>query len=243
MNKIDKMWNDIESTNDNIPAINIDSYPHLVKQYFQHSINNPVRKIKAVRLFMNGQIKLNKWLDFSAEQIIEIDHGYLWQANVSMRCVFISGYDLLYNNTAKMRWNLYGFLPIINVSDLDLRKSAIGRYAIETLWIPTHFLNNISWRVNNNIVKANYNALNEDIELNFKIDNDGRMKEVFMNRWGNIESKKYRKIPFGAYIEDEKCFDGLTIPSKLRAGWFFGTSDFEDKGEFFRVEITRAEYK
>jgi len=32
-------------------------------------------------------------------------------------------------------------------------------------------------------------------------------------------------------------FDGVTIPSAGRAGWFYGT-DRWDEGEFFRAEIT-----
>jgi len=211
--------------------------------HLNHSIEDQQKKVRAVLLSMNGEIKLGKWCKFSAKQIIEIDHGYLWQANVFMGHFFINGYDLLRDSNAKMRWNLLGLLPVINVSGIDLRRSAIGRYAIETIWIPSYFLSNVKWNVDKNIVKAHFNALNEEIELNLKIDHDGKMKEISMNRWGKIDSKNYQNIPFGAYIEEERCFEGYTIPSRLKAGWFFGTSDYEQKGEFFHVEITKAEYK
>jgi hypothetical protein len=36
---------------------------------------------------------------------------------------------------------------------------------------------------------------------------------------------------------------GFTIPTRLRIGWYFGTSLFEADGEFFRVTVDRAAYK
>jgi len=41
----------------------------------------------------------------------------------------------------------------------------------------------------------------------------------------------------------ERAFDGYTIPTRLRIGWYFGSERFESEGEFFRVTIDRATYR
>jgi hypothetical protein len=43
--------------------------------------------------------------------------------------------------------------------------------------------------------------------------------------------------PFGGEITGYATFDGLTIPSAGRVGWFFGT-DRWPASEFFRYQIT-----
>jgi hypothetical protein len=48
-------------------------------------------------------------------------------------------------------------------------------------------------------------------------------------------------MPFGGTMESEKTFGGYTIPTRIRVGWNFGNEKFE-KGEFFRAEITNAEF-
>jgi len=37
-----------------------------------------------------------------------------------------------------------------------------------------------------------------------------------------------------------RSFGGYTLPTRLRAGWHFGTERFESEGEFFRVTIDDA---
>ena len=36
---------------------------------------------------------------------------------------------------------------------------------------------------------------------------------------------------------------GITLPSRMRLGWFFGTSRFESEGELFRVTIDDAVFR
>lgn len=243
MKKIEKIWNSIKPLSSIDNVVDVNSYPQKVKQYIQHCIKTENKNIHAVRISMNGQIKMNKWYDFTAEQIIVINQEFLWQARVSMGLIPIIGYDQLQVQDAQMKWKLFGIIPIINAKGMDLYKSAIGRYAIELLWIPTFFQKGIKWNIEEDAIKANFNAFNENITLCIKTNNSGKMEEISLNRWGNIDSDKYKYIPFGAYIEEEQTFDGCTIPSRLRAGWFFGSSKFDTEGEFFRVTINNVKYK
>jgi hypothetical protein len=50
-------------------------------------------------------------------------------------------------------------------------------------------------------------------------------------------------VDFGSIVEEEATFDGITIPSKLRIGWFFGTPRVEEEGALFRVTVDRVEFR
>ncbi len=43
-------------------------------------------------------------------------------------------------------------------------------------------------------------------------------------------------------MEAEHAFDGATIASRVRAGWWWGT-DRQDEGEFLRATITDAGFR
>jgi len=44
-------------------------------------------------------------------------------------------------------------------------------------------------------------------------------------------------------VTRERSFGGYTLPTRLRAGWHFGTERFESEGEFFRVTIDDAVFR
>ena len=74
------------------------------------------------------------------------------------------------------------------------------------------------------------------------MSDDGTLLEVRVSRWGNPDSAPFARHPFGVPVEAESAFSGVTIPSRFRAGWWWGTSQ-QDAGEFFRAEITQAIFR
>ena len=65
-------------------------------------------------------------------------------------------------------------------------------------------------------------------------------------RWGDPDKHGFRYEEFGGLIGEERTFHGVTVPSKLRLGWFMsdvdeprepGPSRFTTAGEFIRIEI------
>jgi hypothetical protein len=67
------------------------------------------------------------------------------------------------------------------------------------------------------------------------IDAVGAVRWYRAERWRN---GKAGYLPFGADVQDERTFDGLTIPGVLEAGWGHGTGEFSP---FFRCEVTALE--
>jgi hypothetical protein len=62
-----------------------------------------------------------------------------------------------------------------------------------------------------------------------------------MQRWAKPDGEPWGKYPCGGTVEDEADFGGIKIPTRMRAGYFFGTDRWEE-GEFFRATITHAKF-
>lgn len=64
------------------------------------------------------------------------------------------------------------------------------------------------------------------------------MRSFTFDRWGDPDSTgTWAWHPFGGEVTGWRTFDGVTIPSAGRVGWFFGT-DRWPSSEFFRYQIT-----
>ena len=72
-------------------------------------------------------------------------------------------------------------------------------------------------------------------EVRIGIDGGGAVRSVSALRWGNAGQDAFGYIPFGGHIHAERTFGGLTVPSRLSVGWWFGTPRDEP---FFEAEIT-----
>lgn len=68
-------------------------------------------------------------------------------------------------------------------------------------------------------------------------------KQVQFWRWGNPEGKEFREEVFGVQFVESRQFGAYRIPSRIRAGWYFGTPKFETEGEFFRATVEGVEWK
>jgi hypothetical protein len=80
-------------------------------------------------------------------------------------------------------------------------------------------------------------------QVTLQVETDGRLRTVTIARWGNPDERTWGEHAFGGECFEEKTFNGITIPTKLRVGWYFGTSRFETEGEFFRVTVDSAEFR
>ncbi len=69
--------------------------PEAGRRYLRHAIAPGTVLATAVRLRMHGEIKLKRWLPFTAEQVISWTRGMIWRARVSLHGLPISGFDRL----------------------------------------------------------------------------------------------------------------------------------------------------
>jgi hypothetical protein len=194
---------------------------------------------------MHGEIKLRRWLPFKAEEVIVLNRGFIWRATVRMFGLPIRGSDRLVDGEGSMRWKLFGIIPVMTASGPDITRSAAGRVAAGTVWLPSVLCSDeVSWTSSDpSQLHAKFAVNGELMELELVIDDRGRLKTITLPRWGNPERAEFHHVNFGAFVEEENSFNGYTIPTRLRAGWHFGTDRFESEGEFFRVTIDEAKYR
>jgi hypothetical protein len=98
---------------------------------------------------------------------------------------------------------------------------------------------NVVWTEDDHSITAIAPGLSP-ITLN--VGENGAVKSVSMMRWDNPDGGDFASVSFGGFVDEEATWDGYTIPSRLRMGWHFGSDRFDD-GEFFRAQITRAEFR
>lgn len=194
---------------------------------------------------MHGEIKLQRWLPFRAEQVMSWQQGMIWQATVWMNGLPIRGCDRWLNGEGRMQWKLLGLLPLVNASGSDVTRSTIGRVQAESVWLPSALCDpKVSWTATDNTHGcAHFTVQDQAANLMLSIDESGRLQSFQMLRWGQPEGEDFSLANFGGIVEEERTFEGYTIPTVLRVGWYFGSERFEPAGEFFRVQIDAATYR
>ncbi|PYU63894.1 MAG: hypothetical protein DMG49_27585 [Acidobacteria bacterium] len=242
---LDELWKSAPLTDRVFSSRQLSGLPEAARRYVEHAIVEGTPLASAVRLRMHGEIKLKRWCPFSAEQVISWKRGMIWNAVVRMHAMPIRGGDSFVDGHGAMRWKLFGIVPIINASGLDLDRSAAGRVNIESVWLPSVLCGDeVSWTESGtSSPHARFNAHSETAEIDFLVDEIGRLKSVSMPRWGNPNGSEFRCTNFGGFVEQERRFGGYTIPTRMRVGWYFGSERFESEGEFYRVMIDDAAYR
>jgi hypothetical protein len=255
---LDALW---ESATPTKLVFNLDKLAHLpaaAKRYLEHAIAPGTKLASVVRLKMHGEIKLKKWIPFTAEQVICWEHGLIWSATAWMNGFLpIVGSDRVIDGIGAMQWKILGLFPVMTASGADITRSSIGRLQAESLWLPSVFCGDgVSWastessELDSNL-HSSFVVQGERAELDFTIDRSGHLKTTKLPRWGNPDGAEFRYVDFGGILEEEGTFCGYTIPTRLRIGWYFGSvgvaspleKRFESEGEFFRATIDDAIYR
>jgi hypothetical protein len=219
--------------------------PEAARRYLDHTIAPGTAIASAVRLKMHGEIKLNTWSPFTAEQVVCWERGFIWSATAWMNRLPIVGSDRMIDGVGAMQWKLLGLFPVMTGTGADITRSTAGRFHAELMLLPSAFcLGDVIWSSTEaSHLHASFMAQGEQAELDLTIDQTGQLKAAKLPRWGNPDGAEHRYVDFGAIVEAEGTFCGYTIPTQLRVGWYFGTERFESEGEFFRATIDEAIYR
>ncbi|MEC4894868.1 MAG: DUF6544 family protein [Oscillatoria sp. PMC 1051.18] len=241
---LNALWESAKFNQDTFHAKQLSQLPQAAQSYLEHAIAPGTKLASAVRLKMHGEIKLRGWLPFTAEQVISRSRGTIWSATVSMNGLPIRGSDRIVDGVGAMQWKLWGLIPVMQASGLEIAKSTFGRFQAELVWLPSIFCGNeVSWTTNSSQLQVSFPALDDRGELSLTTENTGRLNSVELRRWGNPDNTEFRYLNFGGIVEQEGNFGGYTIPTRLRVGWYMNSDRFESEGEFFRVTVDDAIYR
>jgi hypothetical protein len=217
----------------------LDGLPGPVRRYLGGAIAPGTPLAASARFRMHGSIKLGKrWVRFHAREIEAPHHGFVWAARAGG---VIVGSDRYMEGHGAMNWKVLGLIPVVLAEGPDVSRRAAGRAAAEAVWVPTALLPRfgVTWTVtDSHHIMANYRLDEADIEVQYALDDDARVRSVLFERWGDPEDTgTWGLHPFGFEATAYSTFDGVTVPSAGRAGWFYETDGWNE-GEFFRSEIT-----
>lgn len=242
---LDGLWSSAPPATRTFDPGELAHLPEPARRYLTHAIAPGTPLASALRLRMHGEINLKGWLPFSAEQVIHWRHGMIWKATVRMHGLPVTGFDRFLDGEGAMRWRLLGIVPVMTASGPDISRSAAGRVEAEAIWLPSVLYGeDVAWTAADpSHPHARVTLRGETNEIEFTVDESGRLRSIKMPRWGNPEGGEFHSADFGGIVEEERTFGGYTIPSKLRIGWYFGSDRFETDGEFFRCAIDEAEYR
>jgi hypothetical protein len=241
---LDALFNTAPIADRTFDPADLDHLPPTAQRYLAHAIAPQTPLASAVRLRMHGAIKIKRWHPFNAEQVIVRDRGMVWRAKVKMAGTTVRGFDCFLDGAGAMQWKLFGVFPLVCATGPDITRSTAGRFAAETVWLPSLLCSErVSWTSGDSDtahVHFAVDAHDEDLSLTLS---GGAVQSVALPRWGNPEGGEFREVEFGAAVDQEGTFGGYTIPVRLRVGWYFGTERFEDEGKFFQATIDEAVYR
>lgn len=228
-----------------VPAVftdaELDGLPAPVRRHLRAAIAPGTPLAASARLRMHGHIKVGRWLPFHAQQLLSPHQGFQWTARAAG---IITGYDRYARGQGQLRWKLLGLLPLIHAEGPDVTRSAADRLAGEAVWVPTALLPRfgVDWAVaDDRHLTVRYRIDAVQVEVHYVLDADGRLTSLAFERWGDPDGTgSWGLHPFGGQISAYATFDGVSIPSAGRFGWFFGTDRWSD-GEFFRYQITQLQ--
>ena len=219
--------------------------PEPAKRWLTHAITPGTPLARAAILEMEGRIRLQRWIPFRAVQLHVPSEGYVWAARARLGPLPICGFDRYAEGAGEMHWSILGRIPVMSAVGSDVTRSAAGRLALDAVFVPTAFLTPaVVWRENpgrSDWVFADWTVGNETHRLEIHVGLRGELLSVCTTRWANPNGRAWGLYPCGGTLGEEVDCGGITIPSVIRAGYFFGTDGW-DEGEFFRARLTQATF-
>jgi hypothetical protein len=141
---------------------------------------------------MHGEIKLGRWLPFTAEQVIRTNRGMVWRASVRWNQLPILGADSLLDGKGAMRWRLLGILPVMTASGPDIARSAAGRLGAEFIWLPSALCaDDVRWVDGiSNQTQARLVVQGHAVTLALALAEDGRLQRVELIALGQSRGRR-----------------------------------------------------
>ena len=219
--------------------------PEPARRYLLHTLAPGAPLSTCVRITMTGSIRLGAaWCPFEAEQVIRWERGFVWSAKARVKGLPVTGADSFVDDQGSMRWRILGIFPVMRADGPDISRAAAGRLHAEVMWVPAALLGpDVAWTSIEGQPQVSIHAHGEDSELTLHLTPDGGIQTLSLPRWGDQNTGTFGYRPFGGYVSEDKNFGGITLPTRYRIGWDFGTDKFESEGEFFRCTLLTVVYR
>jgi uncharacterized protein DUF6544 len=212
----------------------LDGFPEPAQRWLAHAIRPGAPLARRAALHMHGEIRLGRhWHEFTANQLLMPDAGFVWAARTHVGHLPVSGFDAYAGGVGVMRWRLLG-LPVQADTGADVTLSSLDRLAAEATLLPMSLLG-ASWRPGTEPDTAVYahhvSGRHARAHVTIRVAPDGRLLEVRMRRWAAPEGKHYRLHTFVVSFDGEFDAGTMLVPDGIHAAWT------DAGGEFFRASL------
>ncbi len=223
----------------------VDDLPGPARRLLRFALEPGVALSPTVVLDMQGHIRIGTWVPMVAEQVLRVGAGMVWRARVGMGPAVVRGADLLWRGRAGLDFRLWGLVSVAHAQGPDVDRSTVGRFAAETVaWAPQALLPALgaTWEeVDGDRAVVTLSLEGHEVAVTVTVDDDGRLRHLELDRWGDPERGHFGWHPFGGPVTGHRRFDGIAIASAGTVGWHPDAPD-PTPGAFFRYRVTRARF-
>ena len=220
--------------------IEFSGLPEPVGRYFAAAITPGVPLDRSVHVDVRGTVRHRRWVPFRARYELTRTFDFVGLGHAAELGVGVEQYVA---GVAVQHVRLAGLVPLRRASGVQLSRSTAGRAAIGALVLPTALLPRFGARwaaEDDHLIRGELRVHGEPVVLRLRIDGGGRPLAAVVDRWGDpLRSGWCARHTFGAVFTEQATFDGLTVPSAGRAGWFIDTERWRD-GENIRFRVTAS---
>lgn len=220
--------------------------PSPARRFLARALPAGVSLSSTVEIDMDGEIKLGgRWHRFTAEQILTAGVGFVWAPVVGGRLLRFTGADVLGPHDARIEFRLHGRIPVVRGTGPDIRRSAQGRLAAETVaWLPQALAPQSGARwvgIDDERAIVTLDAAGAAIDVDVAVDADGQIRRLGLQRW-NDSARPPADVPFGGSVDSiHTAANGVRIAGTGTVGWDWQTPQ-QATGVFFRYRITAARF-
>jgi hypothetical protein len=246
--RVERVWRRLEvrSQSNVFNTEMLSGLPGPARRYFLHAIKPGTPLASSVTLEMSGAMRLKPdaaWMPMHARQILSPPQGFVWKATAGSGLLRMSGADYYLDEASAMIFRIWGIIPVVRATGPDIARSAAGRMAGESFWIPSALLpgQGVKWEaVDESSARVTFEVGSEAVGITISVDRDGTCRSVSFRRWGDrTEDGSFAYIPFGGDLSEERTFGGYTIPTTISGGWWYGNERYF---EFFRARVENADF-
>lgn len=220
--------------------------PEPVQRYLRHGIPSVGPLAALVRLQLRQEISSKKTEAGSRAHVLEVEQWLSRQGSVGegvlRRGVGRHATFWYLDGKGAGRETALGYPMIVNAGPHSV-KVLQRRFLHELIWLPSALLpdQGVVWTaLGESHIRAELSLDGEKSTLDLKLGPDGRLLEAVSQRWASVGTGGvFTDIPFGLVVDEERGFNGYTIPAKVRGGFWYGTDRYV---ESFLVEIQSARF-
>jgi hypothetical protein len=206
--------------------------PEPARRYLLHALaaNTPLAPV--VRLRMGGTMTPQSGrlpVALTAEETLAPRHGFVWTARARMFGLPVRVRDHYFENDGGIHVHLLELLPFPSAGGEDVTRSSRGRLVAEAVWCPAALVPpGVTWEAAGaDRARFTLQVDGEPVSVTLDVAHDGALRAVTLERWGDAGVPAFEALPYGFGIEEEMTFEGITIPVRLRGGWWYGTRRFD----------------